>query len=197
MNNINLENLDTSEFYPIPNFSNYLVNRRGDIYSLNRQRIIKARIGKFGYLYIGITNDSGVRKFIKIHRAVALTFIPKVEGKIFVNHKDGNKLNNDVSNLEWCTAKENILHAFATGLNKPQVKQMQTKEAREKSAQKHSKPVIQKTLDGRVVNIFTNSVVAMKFLFGKNAKNQCGKIRDCANGILKTAYGFMWERKYE
>ena len=192
--NIDLRIVTRDEFYPIPNFKNYLINIQGDIFSLRRKKVLKARKGKFGYLYIGITNDDGHRKFIKIHRAVALTFIPQIEGKPFINHKDGNKLNNNVSNLEWCTAKENVAHAIATGLAKPQVAQMQTKEAREKSIQKHSKPIVQKTIDGSIINIFKNSVEAMKFLFDSNAKNQCGKIRACANGDIKTAYGFIWER---
>lgn len=194
MNSGNLKIMVESEFCPIPNFKNYLINRKGDIFSLKRRKILKARKGKFGYLYIGITNDNGNRKFIKIHRAVALTFIPQTDGKPFINHKDGNKLNNDVSNLEWCTAKENVAHAIAIGLSNPQVKQMQTREAREKSIQKHSKPILQKTIDGDFVNIFKNSVEAMKSLFGNNAKNQCGKIRDCANGLTQTAYGFIWEK---
>lgn len=51
-----------------------------------------------------------------LHRMIAEAFLPNLEGLPFINHKDGNKLNNDVSNLEWCTQKHNIQHAYATGL---------------------------------------------------------------------------------
>jgi hypothetical protein len=57
-------------------------------------------------------------KNITIHRLVAEAFLPNPEGKLTVNHKDGNKLNNDVSNLEWNTYSENLKHAYSHNLNK-------------------------------------------------------------------------------
>lgn len=64
---------------------------------------------------LGSRND---KKLFKAHRAVAETFIPNPENKPTINHKDGNKLNNNVDNLEWATYSENTQHAFDTGLAK-------------------------------------------------------------------------------
>jgi len=59
---------------------------------------------------------NGVNHTIYVHKAVASTFIPNPDNLPQVNHKDGNPLNNHVSNLEWCTAKQNVIHAFENKL---------------------------------------------------------------------------------
>lgn len=65
------------------------------------------------FLYNGVS-----RKCIKVHRIVAKHFIPNPENLKEINHKDGNKANNSIENLEWCTRSENINHALKTGLFK-------------------------------------------------------------------------------
>lgn len=77
-----------------------------------RKGFIKPKIGRNGYARTDLWKD-GRRYRPSIHRLVAQTFLPNPETKPQVNHLDGNKLNNAVSNLEWCTAQENILHAVA------------------------------------------------------------------------------------
>jgi hypothetical protein len=62
------------------------------------------------------------RKRISIHRIVAITFLPNLEGKPQVNHIDGNPKNNNIENLEWATNSENVKHAYKTGLMKPKGK---------------------------------------------------------------------------
>ena len=69
-----------------------------------------------GYMYANLRKD-GKDNVCQVHRLVAETFIPNPLKKNQINHIDGNKLNNTVSNLEWCTSSENLFHAFSTGLN--------------------------------------------------------------------------------
>jgi hypothetical protein len=78
-------------------------------YGSKNDKILKQRSGKRGYYYINLCKN-GKPKSQKIHRLVADAFIPNPNNKPQVNHKDGNKLNNNGKNLEWVTNKENILH---------------------------------------------------------------------------------------
>lgn len=95
----------------------YEITKDGKIISLkhNKKREIKGYIDKYGYRRVLLYVDGKRTKFFA-HRLVALTYIPNPDNLPQVNHKDGNKLNNNVENLEWCSAKENIAHAIKTGL---------------------------------------------------------------------------------
>ena len=88
-------------------------------YKFGKERILKPALGgRLGnqYLFVILLIKSE-RKTKKIHRLVAQEFIENLSNKPQVNHIDGNKLNNHISNLEWATARENIKHAWDTGLN--------------------------------------------------------------------------------
>ena len=78
-------------------------------------KLIKGEICKNGYKRINVSHKRTHFKIL-VHRLIAKTFIPNPENKLCVNHKDGNKLNNCVSNLEWCSYGENMKHAFKTNL---------------------------------------------------------------------------------
>lgn len=84
------------------------------------ERILKPWTNKKGYFIVGLGEKKGNR--FLIHRLVAITFIPNPDNKPFINHKDGNKSNNKVENLEWVTAQENTRHAFDSGLHKNHLK---------------------------------------------------------------------------
>ena len=90
--------------------NHYLVSNKGDVWSI-RKGIFMKQFTSSGYNRVDLRG----KKYL-VHRLVAKTYLPIVSGKEYVNHKDGNKQNNHVSNLEWCTMSENIKHAFATGL---------------------------------------------------------------------------------
>lgn len=91
----------------------YQVSNLGRVKSLPRKNVTKEKIlnggnNGDGYIKVSLSN-----KLYYVHRLVAEAFIPKIEGKNFVNHIDENKSNNNVNNLEWCTNKENINHSIA------------------------------------------------------------------------------------
>ena len=83
-------------------------------------KFLKKETDRHGYVRVKITFDGRKdNRLVSIHRLVANAFIPNPDHKPDVNHIDGNKSNNDVSNLEWCTKSENIQHAMRTGLKPP------------------------------------------------------------------------------
>lgn len=108
----------------------YLISNRGNIKSLARvvdrgdkgsylrnEKDLSLSLNKDGYIKVCLQKE-GVRTHTNVHILVAKEFIPNPEDLPEVNHKDGNKSNNIISNLEWCTKKFNRQHAYDTGLQK-------------------------------------------------------------------------------
>lgn len=100
----------------------YLVSNFGRVASLRapngwRQvpRFSKLKWEQRGYCFLDFTDDTG-RHVFRVHRAVARAFVPGYREELFVNHKDGDKSNNRADNLEWVTARDNVRHAYHTGL---------------------------------------------------------------------------------
>lgn len=106
----------------------YEVSNMGRVHSLvgwNGHRYVKREkmlspyvqkvSGNYKRLIVKLTKDKKKKDF-KVHRLVALTFLPPIDGKLDVNHIDGDTFNNKVCNLEWCTQKENVNHAIRIGL---------------------------------------------------------------------------------
>lgn len=143
----------------------YKVNRKGQILSVRTGEILVPQLQKNGYYNIKI----GCRTF-NIHRIVAEAFIPNNEELPCINHKDGNKFNNNVDNLEWCTYRHNIIHAYSNGLRK------------------NIKAVVC-LLNGDIVKEYKSARDAEKDGFA----NQL--IAKCCRGKRKTHKGYEWKYK--
>lgn len=118
--------MDSLEYKYITGYNNkYCITRNGKVYITDyrgtgvmkemKQRVIK------GYYCLGLespdsTSKNRKQKIHKVHRLLAEAFIPNPENKSCINHKDGNKLNNSIDNLEWVTVQENTRHAYANNL---------------------------------------------------------------------------------
>lgn len=113
----------------IKDYPNYQISNLGRVKTLkfysnvhkkyyDRELILKEKTNRFGYKFVGLSNQNG-RKNKAIHKLVAEAFIENKNNYKEVNHIDGNKSNNCVDNLEWCTRRENVLHSYKLGLKKP------------------------------------------------------------------------------
>lgn len=109
----------TNEYYAnLKGYENiYKISCYGTIINVKTHRILTPKYDKYGYLKVGLTKD-GKQKYKFIHRLVAETFIPNPDNYPIVNHINGDKTNNHIDNLEWCTQQYNIKHAYRNGLKK-------------------------------------------------------------------------------
>lgn len=175
----------------IPNFEGlYQVSNLGQIKSASRKifngkgcyisqdKILLQRKNKKGYNVVDLSKQCKNYHCL-VHRIVASAFIPNYENKPQVNHKDGDKNNNMVTNLEWCNNSENQLHAYKLGLNK----------RTDKSGRKR-KSVQLFDLNGNLVNEFYSIAETTKWL--KCAK---GNVKLCCDGKRKTVKGFIAKYK--
>lgn len=156
----------------IKDFPDYYITDAGQVFSR------KHKLGRFkriqpghitnGYLGVGLCLNG--KQFSKsVHRLVAEAFIPNPENKPQVNHIDGNKENNNVSNLEWCSCKENISHAY----NVINARKLKT---------------VFQLLNGKTINTFNGFMDAQRKT-GINAAN----ILMCCCGKRKTAGKYQWK----
>lgn len=173
----------------------YQASNAGRVKSLERvvscgkgNRIIKEAIKKpgknsSGYPVINLFKNSKCYPHT-VHSLIARYFIPNPSNFPEVNHKNGIKSDNDINNLEWVTYSMNIKHAYDTGLRKKQAP-MKGKFG----AKNHlSKPIAQYDLSGKLIKEWSCS---------KDVTRETGMnhhvIRSCANGVVKTAYSFIWK----
>lgn len=161
----------------------YTVLRNGVVIDFEGRKLPQYKTPT-GYVQVMLKQD-GKRKKALVHRLVALAFIPNPLNKPCVNHIDGNKENNSVENLEWCTYSENELHSHR------KLGKKLSPENHKKMIEAHTKavstPVMQLTLDGVHVNTFRSMAEAHR----QTGISQ-GNISECCNNRRNKAGGFKW-----
>ena len=149
----------------------YKISSKGKVFSLKTNKLMK--INKCGeYDYVALYKNSK-KKIQKIHRLVAENFIENPNNLECINHKDENKRNNRVYNLEWCTKKYNCNYG-------------KRNEKMSKSLSKYK--IIQKDIQENIINIWDNI-----WDLEHNTNFNKWVIRQCCKNRCKTAYGYKWE----
>lgn len=170
--------------------NNYKISSCGRVKSLkfSKEKYLKPKQNRSGYLEVLLyKNNEG--KLHRVHRLVAEAFLPNPENKPEINHKDGDKTNNYVDNLEWCTRKENQKHAYITGL----VGSIsEIKHRARVNGKQACKRIVQETVDGEVVRIWNSQTsAALELNLSRTA------ISNCLNDRTKTAGGYCWKYIYK
>lgn len=157
----------------IKDFPNYAVSQQGKVWNIKRNKE-KAQQTYHGYKYVQL-HRNGETKVVSVHRLVAEAFLPNPQKLPCVNHKDENKENNCVENLEWCTYKYNNEY----GVGQP------TKRA----AAARKKPVLQYSLKGELLARYKSATDAQrKTGIGQQNISRCCLCRKS----FQTAGGFVW-----
>lgn len=163
----------------------YEVSNKGNVRSMNYNRtgnikLLKYLVHRDGYLKVRLYKDkSWVDCFI--HKLVAINFIPNPYDMTEIDHKNGNKTDNKVENLKWCTRKENMNNTI-------------TKNKIRKTMNYKATPVIQYNVKGELINVFDTIMEASR-VTGVNS----GGISNCCQNKnrQKTAGGYIWKYKKE
>lgn len=143
---------------------------------IKREKILKINYDKMGYPIVGLSKNGKLRTRT-IHRLVAETFIDNPNNYAIINHKDCNKTNNNIENLEWCTQKHNVMESFRNGLQKaPKGKESTS-----------SKKVLQYDLQGNFIRKWDCTMDIQREL---GIANQ--HISACCLGKYKSSNGYIW-----
>lgn len=148
----------------------YQVSNLGNIKNIKTNKILKPQKGYKGYMKVVLCTEQGYKQ-VRVHRLVALYHIPNPNNYPSINHIDGNKTNNRVENLEWCTVSHNNREAYRLGLKQSRIK---------------PKKVIKLDKNNNILKIYKslNSV--------KEDGYNVGNVGEVCAGHRKKAGGYIW-----
>ena len=187
------------EWREIDGFPNYMVSNTGEIKSLNynktdREKVLIPHKLSNGYLGINLYDDNKRSCYLLIHRLVAQAFLPNSNGYRIINHKDENRSNNSVNNLEWCSYKYNLNY----GNRNSKLSNSLTNNPF------FSIPVLQYSKTREFLKEFPSIAEAARTINNGNIKAAVTNILKCCKGVAdtqfgivrrKTAYGYIWKFK--
>lgn len=171
----------------IAGYPDYLIFKNGEVFSKRTLKFLKKSKVSNGYFSVELFNQNGSKRFL-IHRLVAQAFIPNPCNLPQVNHKDENKENNSVENLEWCTAYYNMTYG--------------TLQKRRRENTDYSKEIykVNARINGaitskKVIQLDKNNSFIAEFDSVHEAQRITGilHIGECANEHRKTAGGYYWQ----
>lgn len=158
------------EWRNVPGYEGlYEVSNLGRVKNIKTERILKPGKNNLGYLQVALYKN-GLQKTVKVHRLVALAFLSNPQNLHEINHKDEDKTNNTVENLEWCTHEYNM--NYGTRI------------------ERLYKPVLQFDLLGNFIREWPSMIKVYEELGISR-----GNISSCCSGKLKTVGGFVWRFK--
>lgn len=165
---------------PIPNFENYSIYDTGEVVNEQTGKMLSGTIRLNGYKVYRLSKDN-VKTGFYAHRLVAENFLDNPNNLPIINHKDGNKLNNEVNNLEWCSYSENSSHAYENGLiSKRRETEYYTEDLDDEQwVSIDGFPSYLLSSHGRVRNIQTNRILKSSTVCGYQ------KVRLSNNGIVQ------------
>lgn len=158
-------------YKPIKGY-HYEVSNTGQVRNVKTGLILKQFLNNYGYCQVDLCKE-GIKKTFKVHRLVAQAFIPNPKNLPEVNHRDENKLNNRLENLEWCSSSYNLNYGTRA----------------ERSAKARSKAVEQLNLNGKVVATYS-SLSEVERVLGFDNGNIC---KACKEGVKR--YNYYWRYK--
>lgn len=168
----------------------YQISNMGNVKSLAYHRSRKCKIliprDAKGYLLVNLCLGGKV-SYVKIHRLVAEHFIPNQQNKAYVNHKDGNKHNNVVSNLEWATPLENNLHAYHILGKHPMRGYKFDKNLKSKKVEQHY--ISPEGYDYCIATYASAKVAALINKLNQSSISACCR----KNGMYKEVGGYIWK----
>lgn len=184
----NIIDEDTEEWKKHPEYENYLISNQGRVKRLSyvntnnnrrmKEKILAGSLHSDGYIYISILLGNSKYRQISKHRLVAQTFLDNPNNFPEINHKDGNKLNNSVENLEWVTSSDNQIHAVQNNLQPKNIytyKGKLTKEQRDEIIFRYSTTDISKRKLAKEYNVSHTticSIINNKYNYGEGYKNE-------------------------